>query len=172
MSHRTNLRDIDRIVDEAMDDFVAALEPLRGAHGAEHARCELARNALIQYVADKRSDFPTRAVINKLAGVIGPDAKGPSVRGVLERLEAKALGRALLERLLEQAILNEAAAQPIAPLPLGVASPVPGAIASTPARGKPVVAREAYASSDGAPTRPVGGQRDVVGPWPGTRRKR
>lgn len=108
--HHTDLQGADLLVDQAQAELACALEALQGKAGARLAETEGVRLALRELVAATRANYPLSRCQRVLAGLgIGFDAKGPTVRIVLERLQAQAL---------------MPAPGPRTPLPAGVATPV------------------------------------------------
>lgn len=145
--HHTDLQGADVLVDRAQAELACALEALRGKAGARIAETESVRLALRELVSATRANYPLTRCQRVLAGVLGGDAKGPTVRVLLEQLQADALAPA---------------PRPLTPLPEGVATPV---------RQAPVRALEVDASLDSKPTTPLK-PHHTIGPWPAAKPRR
>jgi hypothetical protein len=174
VSHHTNLRGVDELVDEAKDEIRSLMAMRLGSGGAERADREVTRNVLVQLIADWRANFPLQRALKHLAGIFG-DLEGGFVHGrggemteILLRLEARAC-----EEKPSEPVVIEPPPRPATPLPLGIATPVPGDDdgRDTPLRPEIGAAQnppnpiEVNVDRHHAPTRKVTGQRDVEGPW-------
>ena len=168
-SHHTALQGMDELIERKQAELVRGLEDLRGPEYAEKAETLQVRIVIEELVYKARANHDLARALDQLQGPcgLGVSAKGPLVRAIMEsvQVEARVAG----------------SVRPPAPLPAGVATPVPAPprrpvrvdpppdddatpVGLEPVRGRLVNPIEVDATPHNAPTRPVG-QRDVQLGW-------